>query len=95
MVDIFDFVPFDNDNDEYSCNATPPQSMHIQPIQPVINISNSSVTINNTSRGIIYDNNDNYEFIFEEPEGIYGAPPPAGDDIENDINLEFDDIIES
>ena len=68
---------------------------HTQARQPVINIINSNVTIaNEPSRNVVYDDNDNLEFIFKEPFGTYGAPPSEGDDIEDDIHLDFGDIIE-
>jgi hypothetical protein len=90
--DICDFIDIDeNDDDTTTTDNT--NTMHQQ--QPIINIINSNVTIgnnnNNTySDNVIYDHNDEYEFIFEEPGGEFGAPS-AGD---NDDDLDFGDIIE-
>ena len=55
--------------------------------QPVINITNSNVTISNQpSRHIVYDDDDNLEFIFEEPDAI---------DYDDDIpEINFDEIVE-
>jgi uncharacterized protein YdhG (YjbR/CyaY superfamily) len=60
--------------------------------QPVFNITHSNVTIT-PSRNVVYDNNDDYEFVFESPEGTFGVPSagPLDDDIEG---LDFGDIIE-
>ena len=87
--EICDFIDLDdNDDITESSNNT------IQHQQPVINIINSNVTIgnnNNTtfSDNVIYDNNDEYEFIFEEPGGEFGAPSAGADD-----DLDFGNIIE-
>ena len=92
--DLCDFIDLD-DNDDITESSN---NTNIQ--QPIINIINSTVTIGNNNRyasdNIVYDHNDDYNFIFEEPEGVFGVPSagPHDDDIDNDIHLDFGDIIE-
>ena len=72
----------DDDTESYHTSSLQPQ-----PIQPIINIINSTVTISNEpSRHIVYDDDDNIEFVFEEPDalGNYDDMP----------ELNFDEIIE-
>ena len=96
--DICEFVDFGLDydtGDETASTLTASTIANTHSQQPVFNIINSRVTISNQpSRNVVYDDDDNLEFIFEEPFGTYGAPPSAGDDIEDDIHLDFGDIIE-
>jgi hypothetical protein len=95
--DLCDFIDLDDDITESTDNTNTMQHQ-----QPIINIINSNVTIGNNNRyssdNIVYgdDNNNDYDFIFEEPEGTFGVPSAGShdDDIANDINLDFDDIIE-
>jgi hypothetical protein len=92
--EICDFIDFNPDEDisisSYSNSITNKTNTHLQPI---INITISIVTISNSpsSRNIVYDDEDNLDFVFESPEGTFGAPPSFGDDIEG---LDFGDIIE-
>jgi hypothetical protein len=93
-VDIDDpceFIDFNDDDDvtlSPNSNSIPVNTnTHLQPI---INITNSNVTIT-PNRHIVYDDDDNIDFVFESPEGEFGALPSAGDDIEG---LDFSDIIE-
>ena len=68
LTDLFDFIGEDleSDDDDQSSSTITNQ----QP-QPVINIINSNVTISNTpNRHIVYDDDDNLEFVFESPEGL-------------------------
>jgi hypothetical protein len=90
--DIFVFIDFDDDDDTTITNPIPTNT-HTN-LQPVFNITNSNVTISNTpSRNVVYDNNDDYEFVFESPEGTFGVPSagPLDDDIDG---LDFGEIIE-
>jgi hypothetical protein len=91
IEDICDFVDLDDDDDTTTTNNTNTIQQH----QPIINIINSNVTIgnnNNTtfSDNVIYDHNDEYEFVFEEPDGVFGAPSAGA----NDDDLDFGNIIE-
>ena len=101
--DICEFIDFDMDNDnlDYHHDDDNSSANTNTNQQPIINIINSTVTIGdnhhttNTNHIIYDDTNDEYEFIFENSFfGTYGAPPSAGDDIEDDIHLDFGDIIE-
>ena len=89
--DIFDILyDYDNDDVDNDSTFTPDTNLH-----SVINIVNSNVTITNTpNRHIVYDDDDNLEFVFESPEGTFGAPPAEGDDIEGFEGLDFGEIIE-
>ena len=92
--DIFDII-FDHDDidDEYSESTNTISTTSNQP--PIINITNSNVTISNTPhRNIVYGEDDNLEFVFESPEGTFGAPPAEGDDIEGFEGFDFGEIIE-
>ena len=83
--EICEFVDFDGyDDDSVSTNTNSNSNQ-----QPVINIINS--TVNYHSNNVVYDNNnDDYNFIFEEPEGTFGTPSAGPDD----DDLDFGDIIE-
>ena len=90
--DLCEFIDFNPDEDISisSNNTSIPVS---QPrFQDIININNSNVTIT-PSRNIVYDNDDDLEFVFESPEGTFGVPSagPNDDDIDG---LDFGDIIE-
>ena len=95
--DLCDFIDLDdNDDDTTTTDNTQPIQQ-----QPIINIINSNVTIgnnnnNNTyhSNNVISDNdNDDYNFIFEEPEGTFGVPSAGANDDDID-GFDFGDIIE-
>jgi hypothetical protein len=88
--DICDFIDFDDDDDTTITTNTHTHTNS----QPIFNITNSNVTISNTPpRNVVNDNNDDYEFVFESPEGTFGVPSagPLDDDIDG---LDFGDIIE-
>ena len=96
IEDMCDFIDFADDDDSTitnSINANANTHTNTN-YQPVFNITNSNITITNTpSRNVVYDNNDDYEFVFESPEGTFGVPSagPLDDDIDG---LDFGDIIE-
>jgi hypothetical protein len=81
--DLCDFIDFDDDVKTLSSSNTNTIPLNnYTNLKPIINITNSNVTISNTpNRHIVYDDDDNLEFVFESPEGTFGAPPLAGDDI--------------
>jgi hypothetical protein len=89
ITDICDFIDLDDNDDndgESSINTNTLQH------QPIINIINS--TVNYHSNNVVYDDNNDYDFVFEdEPEGTFGVPSagPNDDDIDG---LDFGDIIE-
>ena len=92
LSDVFQFIGENYEDDDDQSHSTTTNDTHTQPI---INIVNSNVTITNTpNRHIVYDDDDNLEFVFESPEGTYGAPPADGDDDCDDIGLDFGEIIE-
>ena len=89
--DICEFVDFGLDYD--TCDETASTltastitNTYTQSHQPVINIINSNVTIaNEPSRNVVYDDNDNLEFIFEEPDVV---------DYDDMPEINFDEIVE-
>jgi hypothetical protein len=94
IEDMCDFIDFNDDDDSTITNSINANTNTNTNYQPVFNITNSNITITNTpSRNVVYDNNDDYEFVFESPEGTFGAPSagPLDDDIDG---LDFGDIIE-
>jgi hypothetical protein len=72
LSDFFDFV--DQDIIDETSTRTPDNPLDNNTIlQPIINITNSNVTISNTpNRHIVYDDDDNLEFIFESLRGHLG-----------------------
>jgi hypothetical protein len=94
VEDICEFVDFDDDDDTSTNTNSITTNTNTTNFQPVFNITHSNVTISNTpSRNVVYDNNDDLEFVFESPEGTFGVPSagPLDDDIDG---LDFGDIIE-
>jgi hypothetical protein len=88
IEDICDFI--DLDDNDYTDGDSSINTNTLQQ-QPIINIINS--TVNYHSNNVVYDhdnNNDEYNFIFEEPEGTFGVPSAGPDD----DDLDFGDIIE-
>ena len=89
--DICEFVDFglDYDTGDESASTITTSTIpntHTQSNQPIFNIINSNVTIaNEPSRHVVYDYDDNLEFIFEEPNATVDDDMPE---------LDFDDIIE-
>ena len=87
--DICEFVDFglDYDTGDETASTLTTSTTHTQSQQPVFNIINSHVTISNQpSRHVVYDD-DNLEFIFEEPDDVH-----CDDDDMPELN--FDEIIE-
>jgi hypothetical protein len=90
--DICEFIDFNPDDDISLSLSTNTNNTNNTNFQSIINITNSNVTISNTpNRNIVYDDDDNIDFVFESSEGTFGAPPANGDDIDD---LDFSDIIE-
>ena len=87
--DICEFVDFglDYDTGDDTASTLTTSTVNTHSHQPVINITNSNVTISNQpSRHIVYDDDDNLEFIFEEPDAI---------DYDDDMpEINFDEIVE-
>ena len=88
--DICEFVDFDmdyDDGEETASSLTNTTTSLSQTTQPIINIINSNVTISNEpSRHVVYDDEDNIEFVFEDPD------VPVDYDDMPEIN--FDEIVE-
>ena len=85
LEDLFEFIDLDDDVVELDNDDDIVQP--IQTIHPTINIINSNVTISSQpSRNIVYDNDDNMEFVFEELDA------PVDDDDMPILN--FDEIVE-
>ena len=88
--DICEFVDFglDYDTGDETASSLTTSTVNTHSHQPIINITNSHVTIaNERSRQVLYDD-DNLEFIFEEPDDLH-----CNDD--DDIpELNFDEIVE-
>jgi hypothetical protein len=87
--DICEFVDFGLDydtGDETASTLTASTIANNQSQQPVFNIINSTVTISNQpSRHVVYDDDDNLEFIFEEPDAV---------DYDDMPEINFDEIVE-
>ena len=88
--DICEFVDFglDYDTGDETASTLTTSTTNTQSHQPIFNIINSNVTISNQpSRHAVYDDDDNLEFIFEEPDDEH-----CDDDDMPELN--FDEIIE-
>ena len=86
--DICEFVDFglDYDTGDETASTLTASTTNAPAQQPVININNSNVTFSNErSRNVVYDD-DNLEFIFEEPD--------ASVDYDDMPELNFDEIVE-
>ena len=86
--DICEFVDFglDYDTGDETASTLTASTTNAPAQQPVINIINSNVTFSNErSRNVVYDE-DNLEFIFEEPD--------ASVDYDDMPELNFDEIVE-
>ena len=91
LDDLFEFIDmYDDDGNETEStlsHTTSLQRTPYQTTQPIINIINSTVTISNEpSRHVVYDEDDNIEFVFEDPD------VPVDYDDMPEIN--FDEIVE-
>ena len=86
LDELFEFIDmYDDDGNE--TESTLSHTTPYQTTQPIINIINSTVTISNEpSRHVVYDEDDNIEFVFEDPD------VPVDYDDMPEIN--FDEIVE-
>ena len=76
-----------NETESTLSHTASSQSKTIHSTQPIFNIINSNVTISNeSSRHVVYDEDDNIEFVFEDPD------VPVDYDDMPEIN--FDEIVE-
>ena len=91
LDELFEFIDMDyddgDDTESSLSNTASLQSKTIHSTQPIFNIINSNVTTpNEPSRHVVYDDDDNLEFVFEDPD------VPVDYDDMPEIN--FDEIIE-
>ena len=89
--DLFEFIDMDydegNETESTLSHTASSQSKTIHSTQPIFNIINSNVTIlNDPSRHVVYDDDDNLEFVFED------LDVPVDYDDMPEIN--FDEIVE-
>ena len=90
LDDLFDFIDMDYDDgaetESTLSHTASSQPQTIRSAQPIFNIINSNVTIaNQSSRHVVYDDEDNLEFIFEEPDAV---------DYDDMPEINFDEIVE-